>query len=50
MLSGALLFSGANHASAKCTVTLKFTNNNSNEITMLGADSQARVNGGTWSK
>lgn len=37
-------------ASAKCTVTLKFTNNDSHEITVLGSDSQARVNGGTYSK
>ena len=37
-------------ASAKCTVTLRFTNNNSSEIEMLGSESQARVNGGTWSK
>ena len=37
-------------ASAKCTVTLKFTNNDTHEITVLGNDSQARVNGGTYSK
>jgi hypothetical protein len=37
-------------ASAKCTVTLKFTNNDSHEITVLGDDSQARVNGGTYAK
>jgi hypothetical protein len=35
---------------AKCTVTLKMTNGNADKITVLGADSQARVNGGTWSK
>ena len=48
-LSCALLLSAA-EASAKCTVTLKFTNNDTHDITMLGNDSQARVNGGTWSK
>ena len=37
-------------ASAKCTITLRFTNNNSNAIEMKGSESQARVNGGTWSK
>ena len=37
-------------ASAKCTVTLKFTNNDTHDIKVLGNDSQARVNGGTWSK
>ena len=41
---------GAPLASAKCTITLRFTNNNANEIQMLGSESQARVNGGTWSK
>jgi len=49
MLSGALLL-GAGEASAKCTVTLKFTNGNPNAITVLGNDSQSRVNGGWWSK
>lgn len=48
-LSCALLLA-VGEASAKCTVTLKFTNNNADAITMLGNDSQARVNGGTWSK
>lgn len=48
-LSCALLFSAA-EASAKCTVTLKFLNNDTHDITMLGNESQARVNGGTWSK
>ena len=37
-------------ASAKCTVTLEFTNNDTHQITVLGSDSQARVNGGLWSK
>jgi hypothetical protein len=37
-------------AGAKCTVTLKFTNNDTHEVTVLGNDSQARVNGGTYSK
>jgi hypothetical protein len=40
----------ATGASAKCTVTLKFTNNDAHEITVLGNDSQSRVNGLTWSK
>ena len=48
-LSGAMLFA-ATGASAKCTVTLKFTNNDAHEITVLGNDSQSRVNGLTWSK
>lgn len=37
-------------AAAKCTLTLKFNNNDSHRITVLGSESQARVNGGTWSK
>ena len=37
-------------AFAKCTVTLKMTNGNGEKITVLGADSQSRVNGGLWSK
>lgn len=37
-------------ASAKCTVTLKMTNGNAGHITVLGNDSQSRVNGGLWSK
>jgi hypothetical protein len=37
-------------ADAKCTVTLEFTNSGAHAITVLGNDSQARVNGGTWSK
>jgi hypothetical protein len=49
VLAGGLLLAGI-PASAKCTVTLKFTNNDSHEITVLGNDSQARVNGGTYSK
>jgi hypothetical protein len=49
LLSGAI-FVSAPSASAKCTVTLKFTNNDSHEVTMLGNDSQSRVNFGTWSK
>ncbi len=44
-----LMTSGA--ASAKCTLTLKFNNNNpSGKIVVLGKESQVRVNGGTWSK
>lgn len=37
-------------AEAKCTLTLKFNNNDPHTITVLGSESQARVNGGTWSK
>jgi hypothetical protein len=38
-------------AEAKCTLTLKFRNDNpSHTIKVLGAESQVRVNGGTWSK
>jgi hypothetical protein len=37
-------------AFAKCTVTLKLKNSNDKKITVLGNDSQARVNGGLWSK
>ena len=48
-LSGLMLVA-ATGASAKCTVTLKFTNNDAHEITVLGNDSQSRVNGLTWSK
>jgi hypothetical protein len=50
VFSAAVLLSTTANADAKCTVTLKFTNNESHEITVLGNDSQARVNGGTWSK
>jgi hypothetical protein len=49
ILSSVLLFA-ASGAHAKCTVTLKFTNNDTHEITILGNDSQARINGLTWSK
>ncbi len=38
------------NAHAKCTVTLEFTNSGSHAITVLGNDSQARVNGELWSK
>jgi hypothetical protein len=37
-------------AHAKCDVTLKFTNNDTHEIRVLGDDSQARINGLTWAK
>jgi len=47
-LLGALL--AAAPAFAKCTVTLKITNDNDKKVTVLGNDSQARVNGGLWSK
>jgi len=45
---GALL--AAIPAGAKCTVTLKFNNTDTHEITVLGDESQSRVNGGTYSK
>jgi hypothetical protein len=44
------LMLAASQASAKCTVTLKFKNNDNHKVTMLGNKSKARVNGGTWSK
>jgi hypothetical protein len=49
ILCGAMLVA-ASPASAKCTVTLKFTNNDTHAVTVLGDNSQSRVNGGTWSK
>jgi hypothetical protein len=48
-LSSVLMLATA-AANAKCTVTLKFTNNDTHEITIYGNDSQSRVNGLTWSK
>ena len=48
-LSSVLLLAAAD-ANAKCTVTLKFTNDDTHEITVLGNDSQARINGLTWAK
>jgi hypothetical protein len=45
-----LLAGAAGPAAAKCTVTLKMTNGEASTITVLGNDSQARVNGGLWSK
>lgn len=45
-LAGLMMSGGT--ALAKCTLTLKFTNNNANKITVLGSESQGRVNGGTW--
>ena len=48
--AAATLIGGA-RAEAKCTVTLKLTNNNpSHTIRVLGAESQVRVNGGWWAK
>lgn len=44
----ALLAAGA--AQAKCNVTLELKNGNAKEVTALGSDSKAKVNGGTWSK
>jgi len=49
VLTAGLLLAGVS-GYAKCTVTLKFTNNDTHEITVLGNDSQARVNGGLYSK
>lgn len=46
----AALAGGAVSANAKCTVTLKLKNTNSGTITVLGDESQSRVNGLTWSK
>jgi len=40
----------AGSAFAKCTLTLRFTNNNAAAATVLGSSSQVRVNGGLWSK
>jgi hypothetical protein len=37
-------------AHAKCNVTVELTNKNPNTVTVLGDESKARVNGGTWSK
>ena len=48
-VSGAMLVAAAG-AHAKCTVTLKFTNNDTHEITVLGSDSQSRINGLSFSK
>jgi hypothetical protein len=54
MLAGTLIAMAMSvavpQASAKCTITLKFTNNNANAIEVLGSESQSRVNGGLWSK
>jgi len=50
LVAAALALLAASPTFAKCTVTLKMTNGNSEKITVLGADSQSRVNGGTWSK
>ena len=45
-----VLLAAAIPAGAKCTVELKFTNNDSHEITVLGSNSQSRINGGVYSK
>ena len=50
LAAAAVALLAATPAIAKCTVTLKMTNGNREKITVPGADSQARVNGGTWSK
>lgn len=39
-----------NSALAACTLTLRFTNNDSHRLVVLGSESQVRVNGLTWSK
>lgn len=44
---GLLLSAGV--ASAKCTLTVKFVNNDRHQITVLGSESQVKTNGGTWS-
>ena len=49
LLFTALLLVGG-PALAKCTLTVEFTNTGPNKITVLGGESQVRVNGGTWSK
>lgn len=49
VLSGVLLLA-ASGAHAKCTVTLKFVNNDTHAITVLGNQSQSRINGLTWAK
>jgi hypothetical protein len=46
----ALMVVAAGPVAAKCTVTLKMTNGEGSTITVLGNDSQSRVNGLTWSK
>lgn len=51
LLSLALLaLFAAGTAQAKCNVTLELKNSNAKEVTALGSDSKAKVNGGTWSK
>ena len=45
-----LAFFAAGAAQAKCNVTLELKNSNAKEVTALGSDSKAKVNGGTWSK
>lgn len=49
-LGCAVLIAAGAPAQAKCTVTLKFKNDNGDAVTVRGDDSQARVNGGLWSK
>jgi hypothetical protein len=50
LAAAVLALTAGQPAHAKCNVTLKLTNGNGAKITVLGDDSQARVNGGTWSK
>ncbi len=49
-MAGALLglMLGAGSASAKCTMTVKFINNDTHKIVVLGSDSQVKINGLTW--
>jgi len=49
-LGCAVLVAAGSPAFAICTVTLKFKNDNGDAVTVRGDDSQARVNGGLWSK
>ena len=50
LIGTSVLLLAATGVHAKCTVTLKFTNNDTHEITVLGNDSKARINGLTWAK
>jgi hypothetical protein len=49
-LAAVALTALAGSAAAKCTLTLKLKNQNAAAITVLGSESQVKVNGGTWSK
>lgn len=45
-----LALGAAGAVQAKCNVTLELKNGNAKDVTALGSDSKAKVNGGTWSK